>query len=166
MWDRAHVSSLCWLLRQDSHSASPNPGVCDEPAYHPGKVTILYVPQRPELQLCKQPELRPKGFRWNLFCFPNKSAYSSNKCACSAGSIKRNSVREALCFRKMIVKNLSFIRSYLNSKDRSDAFFQIFEKLSGNKTILNQTNKDLAVLACMFYMFSLSQTRYCHVCVT
>lgn len=66
----------------------------------------------------------------------------------------------------MIVKNLSFIRSYLNSKDRSDAFFQIFEKLSGNKTILNQTNKDLAVLACMFYMFSLSQTRYCHVYVT
>lgn len=63
MWDRAHVSSLCWLLRQDSHSASPNPGVCDEPAYHPGKVTILYVPQRPELQLCKQPELCPKGFR-------------------------------------------------------------------------------------------------------
>lgn len=115
---------------------------------------------------CVSNRIMSKRLSVKLFCFPNKSVYSSNKCACSAGYIKRNSVREALCFRKRIVKNLSFIRSYLNSKNRSDAFFQIFEKLSGNKTILNQTNKDLAVLACMFYKFSLSQTRYCHVCMT
>ena len=164
MWDRAHVSSLCWLLRQDSHSASPNPGVCDEPAYHPGKVTILYVPQRPELQLCKQPELCPKGFRWNFFV--SQTSLYIPQISAPVLQATLNVTQSVRRFRKMIVKNLSFIRSYLNSKNRSDAFFQIFEKLSGNKTILNQTNKDLAVLACMFYMFSLSQTRYCHVYVT